>query len=169
LKFAVKRTWPKTPQHWEFRGEADSAKTFALRFAEARKLAEAVELVVIEEEGDEDDRATRFYRVVGTEPYALKPADPRPINPGAANAAVASAMPATVQAAAASEPTAAEQAADDASRSALEMPPGEKEDRAVEVADLRPFGTFMIFSLKLLGIFVAAIVGVRAIRWLLVG
>jgi hypothetical protein len=163
LKFAVKRTWPKTPQHWEFRGEADSAKTFALRFAEARKLAEAVELVVIEEEGDEDDRATRFYRVVGTEPYALKPADPRPINPGAANAAVASAMPATVQSAAASEP---EQAG---SRSALEMPPGEKEDRAVEVADLRPFGTFMIFSLKLLGIFVAAIVGVRAIRWLLVG
>jgi hypothetical protein len=157
LKFAVKRTWPKTPQQWELRGEADSAKAFALRFAEARRLAEAVELVVIEDEGDEDDRATRFYRVVATDPYSLKPADPRPISPGAA----------TPQAA---EPISAESAAGEArTGSALEGPGAEKEARAVELGDLRPFGTFFLYSIKILAVFVAVLLVVRAIRWYFIG
>ena len=162
MKFAVKRTWPRPSRHWEYRGEADSATAFALRFAEARRLAEAVELVVIEDEGDEDDRATRFYRVVGTQPFSLKPADPRPINPTAATPEAAQPVPA--------EPATAELASDHAETgSALEGPAGERDDRAVEVADLRPFGTFFLYSAKILAVFVAAILIVRAIRWYFIG
>jgi hypothetical protein len=163
LKFAVKRTWPETPREWEYHGEADGAKAFALRFAETHRLAEAIELVVIEDEGDEDDRATRFYRVVGTDPYSLKPAEPRPINPSAPGSRTAQQpMP--------SEPAAAGAAAHQAgTRSALEGPGGEKDDRAVDVTDLRPFGTFFLYSAKILAIFVAVILLVRLIRWYFIG
>ncbi len=152
MKFAVKRIWPKMPAQWEDRGEADSAKAFALGFAESRTLAEAVELVVIEDEGDEDDRATRFYRVVGTNPYSVKPADPRPITAGGTAPAQKAA------------------AADGAeSGVGLEGPPGERDERPVEMADLRPFGSFLFFSMKIMVVFVAVLFIVRGIRWYFIG
>jgi hypothetical protein len=78
LKFAVKRTWPQTAEHWELHGEADSAKSFGQTFASAQDLDVGIEIAVTEDEGD--DRAIRFYRVSATDPITLEPGPPRSVD-----------------------------------------------------------------------------------------
>lgn len=74
MKFAAKRTWPEKASSWEHEGEADSIEAFATEFASIEQLAVDSEMVVMTKEGGP---SSQFFKVTGTSPYTLGPADQR--------------------------------------------------------------------------------------------
>ncbi|QGU33366.1 hypothetical protein [Thermochromatium tepidum] len=75
MKFAAKRTWPDKSPTWEHHAEADDAQSFALEFATIEQLAVDTEFVVMAR-GTEVSEPF-FFRVAGTAPYRLEPAQRR--------------------------------------------------------------------------------------------
>ncbi|NCA71145.1 MAG: hypothetical protein EOM91_13780 [Sphingobacteriia bacterium] len=75
MKYAAKRTWPEKPKAWEFKGEAQTAESFALDFASTQDLRLGTEILVIEREGD--DAEIQFFKVVNTSPHQVVTVDPR--------------------------------------------------------------------------------------------
>ncbi|HYN79785.1 MAG TPA: hypothetical protein VES73_18545 [Lamprocystis sp. (in: g-proteobacteria)] len=75
MKYAAKRTWPDRPKAWEQQGEADNLESFALAFASELGLGVGTEFVVLDK--DSEDANLESFRVTGTDPYTLGPADAR--------------------------------------------------------------------------------------------
>lgn len=82
MRYAAKRTWPDRPKSWEHQGEGENLEAFALDFASDRGLGVGTEFVVLDK--DSDDASLEFFRVTGTEPYALGPTGARPEGPAGA-------------------------------------------------------------------------------------
>lgn len=74
VKYAAKRTWPEKSAAWEHQGEAETAQAFAVEFATIEQLGVDVEFLVMAREGDGE---IQFFRVAGTAPFQILPAEPR--------------------------------------------------------------------------------------------
>lgn len=75
MKFAAKKTWPEKSPSWEHQGDADGVDAFASEFAVIEQLSVDTEFVVMSKEAD--GQSIHFFRVAGTAPYALVPAQSR--------------------------------------------------------------------------------------------
>ncbi|TCT20712.1 hypothetical protein [Thiobaca trueperi] len=74
VKYAAKRTWPEKSAVWEHQGEAETAQAFAVEFATIEQLGVDVEFLVMEREGGGE---IQFFRVAGTSPFRVLPAESR--------------------------------------------------------------------------------------------